>query len=268
MPSNFRYVGIVVALALHNGILLPVRFPLALYKKILGIDVGLRDLEELDEELVATLEALREMRDRDEDVKNCGLTFTATVVEVTGSTEIPLREGGAGIEVTNDNLDEYIAEVVDFWLYKSVERQFDAFQDGFRKVIEFDEGFKMLQYDELDIILSGAIVFNWDDLRAYAIYSNGYHAESPVVLWFWEVFETLNNGEKRLFLRFVTGTDRSPVGGLAQVRLHIQRSGDTSKLPVAHTCFNILGLPDYPDQETLRRNLMTAIQWCEGFGFK
>ena len=69
-----------------------------------------------------------------------------------------------------------------------------------------------------------------------------------------------------MFLRFATGTDRTPVGGLMDVKLTIQRTGDPTKLPVSHTCFNILGLPDYPSKEEMRKKLLIAIENNEGFG--
>ncbi len=36
-------------------------------------------------------------------------------------------------------------------------------------------------------------------------------------------------------------------------------------LPVAHTCFNLLDLPKYSSEDTLRTKLLQAIQQSEGF---
>ena len=43
-------------------------------------------------------------------------------------------------------------------------------------------------------------------------------------------------------------------------------SGADMALPVAHTCFNVLDLPMYSNENILRAKLMLAIQHCEGFG--
>jgi hypothetical protein len=52
--------------------------------------------------------------------------------------------------------------------------------------------------------------------------------------------------------------------------LHLpQRAGpDSEKLPIAHTCFNALLLPEYGSRAKLRAKLMTAIQNAQGFGLQ
>lgn len=39
-------------------------------------------------------------------------------------------------------------------------------------------------------------------------------------------------------------------------------------LPEAHTCFNQLVLPDYPDRDTLQQKLLIALSNAEGFGLE
>ena len=63
-------------------------------------------------------------------------TFYQTFsVEVDYFGEMKLTElkpGGENIFVTEDNRHEYVELVVDFWLQRSIRRQFDAFSSGFR----------------------------------------------------------------------------------------------------------------------------------------
>ena len=109
---------------------------------------------------------------------------------------------------------------------------------------------------------------------------------------FWDVlFEWQPEMQKR-FLRFVTGSDRVPVGGMAEMVIttntflripycchgrpnifaqsfKITRLRDRPVfLPEAHTCFNQLVLPDYPDRETLQQKLLIALSNAEGFGLE
>jgi hypothetical protein len=75
--------------------------------------------------------------------------------------------------------------------------------------------------------------------------------------------------QRRKLLHFVTSCDRAPIGGLEKLRLTIQKNGtDTEQLPTAHTCFNILMLPEYGTKEKLRSKLIIAINNAEGFGLK
>ena len=65
------------------------------------------------------------------------------------------------------------------------------------------------------------------------------------------------------------GSDRAPVEGLGSVRLAVSVNGrDDARLPTAHTCFNVLLLPEYASQEKLRDRLAVAIANAEGFGLQ
>lgn len=59
------------------------------------------------------------------------------------------------------------------------------------------------------------------------------------------------------------------MGGLGKLTMLIQRSGpDAERLPTAHTCFNVLLMPEYETEAKMRRMLLTAIDNAEGFGLQ
>lgn len=67
--------------------------------------------------------------------------------------------------------------------------------------------------------------------------------------------------KKKIFYQFFS------IGGLAKLKLIISRNGpDTDHLPTAHTCFNVLLLPEYSSLEKLQEKLSKAIDNAEGFG--
>lgn len=92
--------------------------------------------------------------------------------------------------------------------------------------------------------------------------------------------ETFSDDDKKQLLRFSTGTDRVPVGGLEslgfviakQVRIYkitlltVLEGADSDRLPTSHTCFNVLLLPQYSNKEKLDELLRKAIVHAEGFG--
>lgn len=48
----------------------------------------------------------------------------------------------------------------------------------------------------------------------------------------------------------------------------LDRDPSQTRLPTSHTCFNQLDLPSYDDYDTLKSNLMTAINLgADYFGF-
>jgi ubiquitin-protein ligase E3 A len=81
---------------------------------------------------------------------------------------------------------------------------------------------------------------------------------------------SLTEEEKKLFLKFVSGSDRSPIDGLSKLKMVISKNGDDdTRLPSAHTCFNHLLLPTYSSVEVMRAKLKYAITAsAEGFGLR
>ena len=100
------------------------------------------------------------------------------------------------------------------------------------------------------------------------MYEGGYSDTHAAIVRFWSILHSLTVDQKKKFLFFVTGCARAPMGGLGKLRMLIQRSADEGRLPTSHTCFNVLLLPDYRDDESMRRHLMTAINNAEGFGLQ
>ena len=100
-------------------------------------------------------------------------------------------------------------------------------------------------------------------------YEGNYQADSKVVQWLWTVVNEMSLEDKRKFLKFFTGSDRAPIGGLGRLTTIVQRAGpDSDRLPTAHTCFNTLLLPEYGSRGKLRTLLHTAIQNAAGFGLE
>lgn len=122
---------------------------------------------------------------------------------------------------------------------------------------------------ELERLVCGNPHLDFAALQASAKYEGGYNAEHECVQWLWEIVHELVPEEQRRFLKFFTGSDRAPIGGLGNLRCIIQRDGpDSSKLPTSHTCFNTLLLPSYSSKERMAERLRLAIMNAEGFGLE
>lgn len=109
--------------------------------------------------------------------------------------------------------------------------------------------------------------FDFKELEQSTEYDGGYNAESQTVRDFWSVVHDMSLEDKRRLLQFTTGSDRVPVGGMTHLRLVLARNGpDSDQLPTAHTCFNVLLLPEYSNRDKLKDRLMKAITYSKGFG--
>lgn len=277
-PQEYQLVGILVGLALYNSVLLDLHFPLVVYKKLLGRQVGLSDLREIEPEL---MEGLLKLLDYEQDAKNTGeegamvkvedvfcLNFEVDWVEFDEVKRHELKPGGKDIEVTAANRHEYVDLYVQWVLAESIAKPFEAFKAGYDHVMG-GSSISLLRPEELMLLVCGTPHLNLHELEAVAKYEGGYEAEHPVIKAFWSVVHEMDLASQRNFLMFVTGSAKAPIGGLGRLALLIQRAGpDSDNLPTAHTCFNTFLLPEYGSKEKLKERLMKAISECRGFGLQ
>ena len=263
--KNYELIGIIFGLAIYNSIILDIKFPLALYKKLLQVEPSLEDLKEVDIELYKNFCYIL---DSDEEDLEDKLDSNFTVITENNGDKIvlPLIENGENIMINNENKKEYIDLYIDWYFNKSIEDYYSSFQLGFNRV--FDEDLlKILTPEELELILCGSSNLNFYELQKVCIYKDGYNKESLTIKYFWEVVFNFDEEEKRKLLSFITGCDKAPINGLGKFTISITRIGtDINKLPSAHTCFNDLLLPDYKNKELLKKFLLIAINFSEGFG--
>lgn len=264
---SYETVGIIVGLGVYNSYLLPIQFPSVLFKKLLFPDrqLNLFDLEEIDPQAAESLKHIKVMKNNGEDVNSLDLTFDITEQIDDQTVSFPLKDGMSGVQVTAENVDEYVQAYIDYELKKSVQKKFDDFLRGFSLPCRAPV-YQLLDPSELSILVSGETVMDWFYLKKNAEYQEGYDDQSESINYFWQIFDEMDEDEKKLFLKFVTGTDKAPLGGLGNVKLIIQKSDEIEKLPMAHTCFNIFCLPDYKSKEIMEKKIKIAIQYTEGFG--
>ena len=121
--------------------------------------------------------------------------------------------------------------------------------------------------DELELLVCGSPVVDFHELQLAATYEDGLYADHPTVRFFWQTMREMSLEQKKALLMFVTGSDRVPLKGLANITFIIQSHGpDSNRLPSALTCFNRLLLPEYRTKAKLRERLVVAIENCKGFG--
>ncbi|KEQ69691.1 hypothetical protein M436DRAFT_55096 [Aureobasidium namibiae CBS 147.97] len=266
----FKFVGRIIGKAMYEGRVLDCHFSRAVYRRILGKPVSLKDMETLDLDYYKSLCWILE-----NDITD--VTFETFSVEVDrfGETEtVDLIENGRDIPVTEENKQEYVRLVVEHRLIKSVEEQLEHFLKGFHEIIPA-ELVSIFNEQELELLISGLPDIDVDDWKNNAEYHN-YQQTSPQIQWFWRAVRSFDKEEKAKLLQFVTGTSKVPLNGFKELegmngftKFNIHRDyGSKDRLPSSHTCFNQLDLPEYETYEQLRHQMYTAMtQGSEYFGF-
>uniref|UniRef100_A0A915Q1Q2 HECT-type E3 ubiquitin transferase n=1 Tax=Setaria digitata TaxID=48799 RepID=A0A915Q1Q2_9BILA len=266
--DEFGLIGLLFGLAIYNNILIDVRFPTLVYVKLLARPAVFDELAQIDSELYNGLRQLLECDDDVESIYN--YTFQISYKDVYGyNHDEELIPNGANIPVTIANKEKFVACYADFLLNRSVKRQFDAFSMGFNKVANRGLLRRLFMPDEVEQLVCGVLDLDFDILAQCTKYQNGFTESSQTVKDFWTVAKAMSTEEKKMLLQFITGSDRVPVGGLAKLEVIIARNGDNKeRLPTAHTCYNVMLLPDYGDLEITRERITKAISYSRGFGLQ
>ncbi|CAK7268300.1 E3 ubiquitin-protein ligase tom1 [Sporothrix epigloea] len=257
----FKFIGRVIGKALYEGRLLECYFSRAVYKRILGKPVSVKDMESFDPEYYKSLVWMLE-----NDITDV-ITETFSVVDDEfGVTKVvDLIPNGRDVGVTEENKHDYVRLVVEHKLLSSVQEQMSEFLKGFHDIIPA-ELISIFTEQELELLISGLPDIDVDDWRANTEYHN-YSAAASQIQWFWRAVRSFDKEERAKLLQFVTGTSKVPLNGFKSLegmngvnRFNIHRDyGNKDRLPSSHTCFNQLDLPEYESYDAMRSQLLKAI---------
>uniref|UniRef100_A0A3P8XWG1 HECT-type E3 ubiquitin transferase n=1 Tax=Esox lucius TaxID=8010 RepID=A0A3P8XWG1_ESOLU len=264
--SYFKFIGRVAGMAVFHGKLLDGFFIRPFYKMMLGKQITLKDMESVDSEYYNSLKWILE-----NDPTELDLRFCIDEDNFGQTYQVDLKPSGGETVVTNDNKLEYIDLVIQWRFVNRVQKQMNAFLEGFTELILIDL-IKIFDENELELLMCGLGDVDVNDWRQHTVYKNGYCPNHPVIQWFWKAV-LLMDAEKRIrLLQFVTGTSRVPMNGFAELYgsngpqlFTIEQWGTPDKLPRAHTCFNRLDLPTYESFDDLRERLLMAVENAQGF---
>jgi E3 ubiquitin-protein ligase TRIP12 len=255
-PEMFRLLGVLFAKALCIQRVLDIPLNPSFFRLLRGKEVVLQDVDSI---LHSSLQC--------ENLGDC-LDFT-----YPGISSLELKPGGAELEVTATNRDEYVKLVEEFTCGAEHFRPIvDAFLKGYHMVCNWDY-LAILSEDELLLLFCGEPTKpTMSDLIKYVAVNDGYDEESPQIAWFRDLLIQMKEEDFCNFVKFATGLARLPIGGIKSLepRLTIKKSaypGDAdTALPCASTCQHVFMLPEYSSAEIMEAKVMQAIGEARYFG--
>ncbi|XP_076315726.1 putative E3 ubiquitin-protein ligase HECTD2 [Tachypleus tridentatus] len=277
---EYNLIGVLMGLAVYNSTILDLHFPTACYKKLLSPPVVPKDLnhaevglcnfsmDDFAEVMPDVAIGLKELLAYEGNVEEdfC-MNFQVSVEEFGEVKTHVLKPDGENIPVTNENREEYVQLYKDLILNKAIYKPFKAFYLGFHSVCA-SNALIMLRPEEVEMLVCGSPTLDMEELRKVTEY-DGFQEDEPIIKEFWEVVKDYNQDLQKQFLRFTTGSDRVPVGGMGEMSFKISAlNHNTEMLPISHTCFNQLVLPRYKSKDILKEKLTIAISNAEGFGLE
>ena len=277
--NKYYFIGRVLAKALLENLTVNCCFNKIIYQLILGEKIQLNDLVFIDKPLYNSLKHLVSMKEEcGENIALCEIYFT---YQYRGSDGIiceeNLIENGYDVLVTQDNLDLYIDKKIEYYT-KSQMGGINQIVKGIDSIFPIDY-LKIFTSDQLSLLINGTPFIDTDDWRMNTHYKN-YNDYDNVIVDFWDIISNLSQEELSNFLLFCTGSSRVPIGGFKSLEsnrgqispFEIVKSdykeGEKNYLR-AHTCFNRLDLPNFPDKITLNEAVRFALEnEVLGFGIE
>ncbi|BAE57071.1 unnamed protein product [Aspergillus oryzae RIB40] len=290
----FKVLGKFVARSMLDSRIIDVSFNPAFFRiadSSFSVAPSLGTVKAVDQDLANSLLLLKRFANAKAEVENKALSEAQTRqallnVEVDGVKvedlsldftlpgypSIELIKDGSNVPVTIENVDLYVERVVDMTLSSGVQRQVEAFREGFSQVFPYS-ALRTFTPAEL-VMLFGRAEEDWsietlmDSIKA----DHGFNMDSRSVRNLLQTMSELDAQQRRDFLQFVTGSPKLPIGGfksLTPIFTVVCRPSEPpytpdDYLPSVMTCVNYLKLPDYSSLDVLRTRLSVAIQEGQG----
>jgi len=249
--NKYFEMGIFVAKAILSDCVIDLDFNPAFFRLVRGVSINLEDIDSA---------LARSLQDPDQliglDTSYPGIDGFKVIAD--------LKE-----TITRTNVRDYIYAVKDLTLNRSPKLAAEYFKNGFEQVFSFQHLDIFSESEICEIVSGRRTSFTIEELERSINISHGYEKESPEIRYLFEVISEYDNHHKKLFLRFVTGLSRIPIGGLealtpriSVIKKDTELTAD-SVLPTASVCTSLLKLPLYSSKEILRNKLTLAIEECQ-----
>jgi hypothetical protein len=240
--------------ALYEGRRIGSRLCPSVFKFLTGARPNMRDLQMFDPQTARSLQWILATA----GVAEFGLHF-----ESVGAPDIG--------PVTDINKQTFVSRKISSILVEQREPCLLAIKAGFIEALralseEAAPFMSLLSHTDWRVMLCGDPAVSAQQVLS-AMRFSGFNKKSNVPTWLKEILLSFSEDYLRKFLVFVTGSPSlSSTGtGSGKVEINVRCQLRSGALPVAHTCFLHLDVPDYKDRDTLQAKLPYAIQNAQGF---
>ena len=269
----FNILGRLIAKSLIDNITINLSFNCLIYKLILGEKINFEDLKNIDTNLYTSLLSMKNMKP--EELDSMEIYYSIQYQNDDGQviTE-ELIPGGNNKKVTDIN--DYIEKRINHLVSKSQILIYHI-QEGLFSFIP-KEILCSINSSEFELLVCGQPFIDVNDWNKNSIYKGDYNKNHKLVKWFWDEVYKLSQEDLRKLLQFSTGTSRVPINGFKKLE---SNRGEIAKFCLnsvaynenkknnyirAHTCFNRLDVPIFPNQEELHEAIIFVIKNNTGFG--
>ena len=252
----YRFIGNLIGITLRTKQLLPFELCPQIWKTIVGDVITEEDIEMIDEGFISTLHQIRNYEDGEDDFAYI-FELVFAILDSAGN-EVELIPSGNQIPVTYQTRMKFCELAIEAKINEA-RIAAEAIANGVYALVP-KRALSLFTWEQLELAVKGEPEISVDVLRRHTVYS-GWTENHPVVQRFWRVMKELTDKDRSQFLRFTWGRSKLPKSDWKmQFKLSYNRAGD-EMLPIAHTCFFQLELPQYSTDSIMRDRLLVAFHY-------
>lgn len=261
----FEFLGIIMGIAIRTGIHLVLDLPAIFWKNLIGANPTTIDIHQIEQRFFNKMNMILKQT-KDEEVE----PYYWTVMLADGK-EFDLTTDGTGREkeVSFNERIEYVRRCIYTKLTES-SVQCAAVRRGLVKIIP-ESILNQISWEEMESWVCGQKYIDVDLIQRNTKLV-GFTPDDELIVNFWQLFESLNQQDRRSFVKFVYAIERLPVTDEDWKRMKLEfaihelkktnKKGEPVQpddlLPEASTCFNQLKLPRYTSKEKMRKQIICA----------
>lgn len=247
----YKFIGSIVAKTMLMKIPLKVKLVPSLLKLAMNRELSFEDLQQDDPVIYKSLQ----------EFLSPNFNFDAF------QYEMPISEG---IPVTSKNIRQFLDETALDVMYLRQKTKIDLFVEGIQSVLPANSIQGYFSAQELQEILCGSNTIDREDLpKAILIVGALWKLKEGM---FWDALAMLSDEELIQLIRFITGVNGLPFGGIKNLSKSIKvYDGYADQLfPRASTCAYTLNLPvgyETPEEvlEALRLAMSSTQEFVDGY---
>lgn len=249
-----EFAGKLFGLAFVNRICIPLKLTSSIWKFLFNEKITLDDMNDYDSEICESLKWISE-----NDPEPMMMTFV-------NSENQPLCQNGSNIMLNNENKERYIELIIfDILINKSLD-SLRIFKGSFNSIVSSKRMSMFLSSNELKTIINGNDFIDVNDWKNN--FSCAGNCLDKASLFF-DIISNWSQEKLAKLLNFITGSPIPPINGFSSYsmnggKIQIKFNNESNSLPISHTCFNTIVLPNCADKEILENKLLMAIE-CERF---
>ena len=256
--NAYIFIGKLFAMALSSREALNLYLHPIIWKGLLENEITFEDYESIDIHFYNLISKLEKgLKEKYINLFN----YYDIIFEIKNSNKssIELKENGSKIKVNFENLEEFI-NLAKNKRINEIEIQMECIKKVLYSVIDKNI-LKLLNWQQLEEMVCSKKVLDIQDFKEHTKYE-GYNGNEEIIKWFWEWLEKSNETIQMKYLKIVSGRARLQKTGFGYKYNHTIKLVLNDLLPIGHTCFFSLDLPNYDSQKKFIEKINCAIENC------